>query len=194
MSHLISQAENGSPTLRRKSATQPSNLNANLIQKQPHRCMQKQCLAKHLSTPRPSQHITLATTDVNKYKIYLLKDIFHILWKILILYSFSKPILQNSQSFKNDLTCMCVHVCVCVCMHTHVPICAQLSKSFPHGLQSVRLLCPSDFPGKNTAVACLFLLQRIFLTSGWNPHLLRWQADLPLSHLGSKTVYMNKYD
>ena len=119
MSHLISQAENGSPTLRRKSATQPSNLNANLIQKQPHRCMQKQCLAKHLSTPRPSQHITLATTDVNKYKIYLLKDIFHILWKILILYSFSKPILQNSQSFKNDLTCMCVHVCVCVCVCTH---------------------------------------------------------------------------
>ena len=35
-----------------------------------------------------------------------------------------------------------------------------------------RLLCPWDFPGKNTGVGCHFLLQGIFLTQGSNPQLL----------------------
>ena len=59
----------------------------------------------------------------------------------------------------------------------------------PYGLWSLRLLCPRDFPGKNTGVGCHFLLQGILPTQGsslcllW---LLHWQADsLPLSHLGS---------
>ena len=44
------------------------------------------------------------------------------------------------------------------------------------------LLCPWDFPGKNSVVGCYFLLQGIFLTKGSSPHLLHWQADsLPLS-------------
>ena len=31
-----------------------------------------------------------------------------------------------------------------------------------------------------------FLLQGNFMTQGWNPHLLYWQADsLPLSHQGN---------
>ena len=34
----------------------------------------------------------------------------------------------------------------------------------PHGLQPSRLLCPWDFPGKNTGVGCHFLLQGIFLS------------------------------
>ena len=29
----------------------------------------------------------------------------------------------------------------------------------PHGLQPMRLLCPWNFPGKNTGVGCPFLLQ-----------------------------------
>ena len=33
-----------------------------------------------------------------------------------------------------------------------------------------RLLCPWDFPGKNTRVNFHFLLQGIFLTQGTNPH------------------------
>ena len=42
------------------------------------------------------------------------------------------------------------------------------------------------FPGKNTRVGCHFLLQGIFPTQGWNPHLLHWQADSwSLHHLGS---------
>ena len=52
-----------------------------------------------------------------------------------------------------------------------------------------RLLCPWDFPGKNTGVACHFLFKGIFLTQVSKLRLLsvlHWQADsLPLSHLGS---------
>ena len=38
------------------------------------------------------------------------------------------------------------------------------------------ILCPWDSPGKNTGVGCHFLLQRIFLTQGSNPHLLHWPS------------------
>ena len=41
-----------------------------------------------------------------------------------------------------------------------------------HGLQPVRLLCPGDFPGKDTGMGCHFLLQGIFLTQGSNLGLL----------------------
>ena len=44
--------------------------------------------------------------------------------------------------------------------------------SQPHGLQPSSLLCPWDFPGKNTAVGCHFLFQGIFLTQRSNRHLL----------------------
>ena len=45
-----------------------------------------------------------------------------------------------------------------------------------------RLLCPWDFLGTNTGVACRFLLQGIFKHPGINLCLLDWQADsLPLS-------------
>ena len=37
---------------------------------------------------------------------------------------------------------------------------------------ATRLLCPWDFPGKNTGVDCLFLLWGIFLTQGSKPNLL----------------------
>ena len=43
---------------------------------------------------------------------------------------------------------------------------------WPCGLYPTRLLCPWDFPGKNTGVGCHFLLQGIPLTQGPNPHLL----------------------
>ena len=53
-------------------------------------------------------------------------------------------------------------------------------------LAVVRLLCPWDFPGKNTEMACYFLLQRIFPTQESNPHLLHQQVgSLPLSQQGS---------
>ena len=50
--------------------------------------------------------------------------------------------------------------------------CSVVSDSlWPHELS--RLLCPWDFPGKNTVVGCHFLLQEIFPTQGSNlglPH------------------------
>ena len=60
----------------------------------------------------------------------------------------------------------------------HVQLCATLC-----------LLRPWASPGRHTGVGCYFLLQGIFSTQGWNPHLLHLlhcQVDpLPLSHLGS---------
>ena len=40
-----------------------------------------------------------------------------------------------------------------------------------------RLLCPWDFPGKNSGVDCHFLLQEIFLTRASNLSLPASQAD-----------------
>ena len=52
----------------------------------------------------------------------------------------------------------------------------------------------TDYPGKNSAVGCHFLLQGIFPTQESNPHLfylLHWQVDpLWLSHLGSPNWYI----
>ena len=41
----------------------------------------------------------------------------------------------------------------------------------PYGQQPSMVLCPWDFPGKNTGVGCHFLLQGIFPTKELNPHL-----------------------
>ena len=61
----------------------------------------------------------------------------------------------------------------------------------PHGLQPTRLLCPWNFPGKNTGVGCLFLFHGIFLTQGSNLGLLHCrQIPYHLSHLGSHKKYM----
>ena len=54
---------------------------------------------------------------------------------------------------------------------------------WPHGLQPTRLLCPWDFPGKNTGVGCHSLLQGSF-DPGLKPASPAWQAySLPLRHL-----------
>ena len=54
---------------------------------------------------------------------------------------------------------------------------ADLSESlWPSGLWPARVLCPWDFPSKDTGVDYHFLLQRIFPTQGLNPDPLlgRW--------------------
>ena len=80
---------------------------------------------------------------------------------------------------------MCMHVCACSVMSY------SLRAS---GLQPTRFLWPWSFPGKNTAVGCHFLLQRIFLTQGSNPHCLLWQVDcLPLSHQGTLIIFFNAH-
>ena len=72
-------------------------------------------------------------------------------------------------------------------------VCSVMYDSLlPHGLQPAWLLCPWDFPVKNTGAGCHFLLQGIFPAQGSNPCLLRllhWQADsLPWGHLGSPLI------
>ena len=63
----------------------------------------------------------------------------------------------------------------------------------PSGLYSSRLLCPWDFPGKNTGVSCHLLLQRIFQTQGPNPYLLHGQVDSLLpSHQEALTRYRSQ--
>ena len=57
-------------------------------------------------------------------------------------------------------------------------------------LQPTRLLCPWNFPGKNTGVGCHSVLQGIFPTQGSNPsflHLLHWQEDFFFNHCISLT-------
>ena len=76
-------------------------------------------------------------------------------------------------------------------------VCSAVSDSLqPQGLQAARLLCPWDFPGKNTGVGCHFLLQGIFPIQVSNPGflcLLQWQADsLPLELPGKSTVNATK--
>ena len=69
----------------------------------------------------------------------------------------------------------------------------SVSNSLRPELQATRLLCPWDFPGKNTGVGGHLLLQGVFLGQGLNPHLLHWQADsLLLSHLGSRALQTYK--
>ena len=59
----------------------------------------------------------------------------------------------------------------------------------PHGLQPTRLLCPSDFPGKDTGMGCHFLLQRILPIQGLIPGLLHcWQILHRLSYKGGEAL------
>ena len=66
----------------------------------------------------------------------------------------------------------------------------------PWTVQPTRLLCPWDFPDKNTGNGCHFLVQEVFLPHPWNPclwHLLLWQADsLPLAPPGKSRGYIKK--
>ena len=63
-----------------------------------------------------------------------------------------------------------------------------------HGLQPTRLLCPQDFPGKNTGMGCHFLFQEIFLTQGLNPGLLHCGQTLYcLNHQGSPKLRQRHY-
>ena len=90
---------------------------------------------------------------------------------------------------RTSLSCSC-YLALCVCQHF------VTNSLQSHELQPARLLCPWNFPGKNTGVCCHFLLQGIFLTQESNPyllHLLHWQRNsLPLCHLGSPSVSSNQ--
>ena len=87
---------------------------------------------------------------------------------------------------------MCVCVFVCVCAHA----CSQSLQSCLTVCDPMDkwLLCPWDFPGKNTGIGCHALLQRIFLIQELNPDLLPLlvlQVDsYLLSRQGSPYIYI----
>ena len=64
-----------------------------------------------------------------------------------------------------------VCVCVCVCVYAHTQ--EWFDSLWPRGLQPTRLLCPWNFPGKNTGVGCHFLSHRMFPTQGSNLSILK---------------------
>ena len=77
--------------------------------------------------------------------------------------------------------------------------CSVMSVSLQaYGLLPASLLCPWNFPGKNTGVDCHFLLQGTFPNQQSNLsllHLLHWQADsLPLHYLGSPKTRLTPSD
>ena len=85
---------------------------------------------------------------------------------------------------------MCVCVCVCVCVYLHF-------KSRPTLVTPWSITCQTPlsmgFPSKNTGVGCHFLLQGIFLTQGWNPYLLHWQAYSLTTEPLRKPIYISIY-
>ena len=66
-----------------------------------------------------------------------------------------------------------------------------LSMGLSHNNSGIRII----ILGKNSGMGCHFLFQEgIFLTQGWNPHLLHCKAcSWPLSHLGSPSVETEGY-
>ena len=85
-------------------------------------------------------------------------------------------------------------ICVCVgqCKHVSYSVlsCSVVFNSLPpRGLKPARLFCPWDFPGKNTGVGSLSLLQGIFPAQGLNPGLPHCRQILyHLSHKGSPGI------
>ena len=64
------------------------------------------------------------------------------------------------------LTCLVIHHST---QHTCSVCKSCLTLLQPHGLEPTRLLCPWDFPDKNTRVCCHSLLQGMFPTTPTSP-------------------------
>ena len=79
------------------------------------------------------------------------------------------------------------------------PVCCLVAKSCATllgtpGLWPSRLLCPWDFPGKNTGVSCHFLSQGIFPHPEIELGSPALQTDsLPLSHRGLKETRLSEW-
>ena len=78
--------------------------------------------------------------------------------------------------FSGALHCVHAQSCLTLCN----PMDCSPPDSTVHG----------TFPGKDTGVSCLFLLQEVFMTQRLNPCLLHWQVgSLLLCHLGSPVLF-----
>ena len=86
-----------------------------------------------------------------------------------IIYSLLSPFLDPWK------TNTCISIYFVIQSLSHVQLFCD-----PPGRQPTSLLCPWDFPGKNTGAGCHLLLQGIFPAQGSNLrflHLLHWLAD-----------------
>ena len=106
----------------------------------------------------------------------------------------SQRVQQDSETKPTAIiyVCMCLIYDIfyipfmCTCVYSVAQLHLTLQR---HRLEPTRLLCPRNFSGKNTGVGCHFLPKGIFLTQGWNPRLLHWQADsIPLNHFGNPYI------
>ena len=69
--------------------------------------------------------------------------------------------------------------------------CSVMSDSLqPHRLQPARLLCPRDFPGKNTGVGCHCLLQGNLPNPGIEPMSPALTGEFFLSEPPGKSCYL----
>ena len=111
-----------------------------------------------------SYSLVPSSGDSGYYKMeIILMNIFILLlpcfYRMLDFYLFNsyfKGIFPKRQG-KIPLPCMCALNCSVVS-----------DSLWPHGLWPTRLLCPWDFPSRNTSVGCHFLLQGTFPTQGSN--------------------------
>ena len=81
--------------------------------------------------------------------------------------SFRKSLPQHPHSHYFQMTSILCKVLRSDSMLGSVLCCCLVTKSYltlsqPHGLSPTRLLCPWNFPGKNTGVSCHFSLRGIF--------------------------------
>ena len=72
-------------------------------------------------------------------------------------------------------------ICVCVCVHTHMRALTQLCSTLYDPMEGVtRLLCPWNFPSKNTGDVCCFLLQNDYYKPVYNFRRRQWHPTLVL--------------
>ena len=85
---------------------------------------------------------------------------------------------------------ICLYLCMC---SLHAQSCLTPLRSMDPAMGSpARLLCPWDFPDKNTGASCHFLLQGIFPTQGSNPsllHLMHWHRFF-ITEPSGKPIYV----
>ena len=106
--------------------------------------------------------LTETQTVINLYKYLGILSLFS------SRYSWIKvSIKRHCQGSRVSFPSLCL--CILLSMYVYVVVWLQSCVSLP----PARLLCPGDFPGKNTGVCCHFLLQGIFLAQEWNLSLLQ---------------------
>ena len=81
--------------------------------------------------------------------------------------------IEHNTTLSKNLDELHVYVFMCLVTQLCLSLCDPMDYNPPGSS------CSWDSSGKNTGVACHFLLQGIYQTQGSNPHLLRllhWQA------------------